>query len=95
MYLIMMKGVKQVLVRMGELAGVLLFQKEHPILTQSSIQPPTIIDTSGADDSFTAAYVVALIERQVTAEALRFAGTSSEIWLVLSVCSMLLFQQLP
>jgi hypothetical protein len=31
----------------------------------------------------------------VTAEALRFAGTSSEIWLVLSVCSMLLFQQLP
>ena len=73
-----MKGVKQVLVRLGELAGVLLFQKEHPLLTQSSIQPPAIIDTSGADDSFTAAYVVALIERQVTAEALRFAGTNSK-----------------
>ena len=70
----MMKGVKQVLVRLGELAGVLLFQKEHPILTQGTYYPPAVIDTSGADDSFTAAYVVALIERQVTSEALRFAG---------------------
>ncbi|KAG0628596.1 hypothetical protein M758_1G038500 [Ceratodon purpureus] len=72
-------GVKQVLVRLGELAGVLLFQKEHPLLTQSSIQPPAIIDTSGADDSFTAAYVVALIERQVTAEALRFAAAAESL----------------
>jgi len=69
-----MKGVKQVLVRLGELAGVLLFQKEHPILTQSAYHPPAVIDTSGADDCYTAAYVVALIEHQVTAEALRFAG---------------------
>lgn len=74
MLLIVMKGVKQVLVRLGELAGVLLFQREQAILTQGAYPPPAIIDTSGADDCFTAAYVVALIERQVTSEALRFAG---------------------
>lgn len=76
MSFLVIKGIKQVLVRLGELAGVLLFQKEHPMMTQTAYQPPAVIDTSGADDCFTAAYVVALIERQVTAEALRFAGLS-------------------
>lgn len=68
------KGVKQVLVRLGDLADVLLLQKEHPPLLQAAFQPPVVIDKSGADDSFTAAYAVALIERQTTPEALRFAG---------------------
>lgn len=68
------KGVKQVLVRLGDLADVLLLQKEHPPLIQAAFQPPVVIDKSGADDSFTAAYAVALIERQTTLEALRFAG---------------------
>lgn len=59
--------------KLGE-QGSVLVQKDVPPLIQAAIQPPMVIDTTGADDAFIAAYAVALIERQTSTEALRFAG---------------------
>jgi len=68
------QGVTQVLVKMGENGSVLVCDQEPPVF-QPAIRAPTVVDTTGAGDTFTAAYAVALIERQTPAEALRFAGT--------------------
>lgn len=67
------QGVKQVLVKMGENGSMLVSEKESPI-HQPAILAPVVVDTTGAGDTFTAAYAVALIERQTLVEALRFAG---------------------
>jgi len=67
------QGVKQVLVKMGENGSVLVRHGEPPIF-QPAISAPVVVDTTGAGDTFTAAFTVALIESQTPAEALRFAG---------------------
>jgi len=71
-------GVTQVLVKMGENGSVLVCDQEPPVF-QPAILAPTVVDTTGAGDTFTAAYAVALIERQTPAEALRFAAASASI----------------
>lgn len=71
-------GVKQVLVKMGENGSMLVSEKESPI-HQPAILAPVVVDTTGAGDTFTAAYAVALIERQTLVEALRFAAASASI----------------
>ncbi|XP_024376594.1 uncharacterized protein [Physcomitrium patens] len=71
-------GVQQVLVKMGETGSVLVSGKEPPIY-QPAILAPTVVDTTGAGDTFTASYAVALIERQTPAEALRFAAAAASI----------------
>ncbi len=54
--------------------GAVLVPQDGPPLIQHAIQPPVMVDTTGASDAFTAAYAVALIERQSPSGALRFAG---------------------
>jgi len=66
-------GVKQVLVKMGENGSVLVRHGEPPIF-QPAISAPVVVDTTGAGDTFTTAFTVALIESQTPAEALRFAA---------------------
>lgn len=70
-------GVKQVLVKMGENGSVLVRDGEPPIF-QPAILAPVVVDTTGAGDTFTAAFTVAL-ESQTPAEALRFAATSASL----------------
>lgn len=71
-------GVKQVLVKMGENGSVLVCAGEPPIF-QPALLAPVVVDTTGAGDTFTAAYTIALIERQTPAEALRFAAASASL----------------
>ncbi len=61
------------LVKMGE-HGSVLVREDGPPLMQAAILAPVVVDTTGAGDTFTAAYAVALIEHQSPIEALRFAG---------------------
>lgn len=87
----LVQGIKQVLVKMGENGSVLVCNNQLPVY-QPAILYPVLVDTAGASDAFTAAYAVALIERQTPAEALRFAGKSSAfvlhhfVWLVNVEC---------
>jgi fructose-1-phosphate kinase PfkB-like protein len=71
--------VKQVLVKMGENGSVLVRDQEPPLF-QPAILASRVVDTTGAGDTFTAAYAVAVIERQTPEEALRFAGTFFSLW---------------
>ncbi|KAG0575703.1 hypothetical protein M758_5G026600 [Ceratodon purpureus] len=71
-------GVKQVLVKMGENGSVLVCDGAPPIF-QPALLAPVVVDTTGAGDTFTAAYTVALIESQTPAEALRFAAASASL----------------
>jgi hypothetical protein len=61
---------------MGE-NGSVLVNKDGSTIVQPAILAPKVVDTTGAGDTFTAAYAVALIERHSPADALRFAGTLS------------------
>ncbi|KAL0362606.1 UNVERIFIED_CONTAM: Ribokinase [Sesamum calycinum] len=54
-------GVKQVLVKLGAKGSVLFTEGEEPI-RQPIISAPKVIDTTGAGDTFTAAFAVALVE---------------------------------
>ena len=65
-----MQGVKQVLVKLGERGSLLL------TIVQPAILASNVVDTTGAGDTFTAAYAVALVEGQSLAESLRFASNS-------------------
>ncbi|CAM6036804.1 unnamed protein product [Sphagnum compactum] len=71
-------GVKQVLVKMGE-HGSVLVREDGPPLMQAAILAPVVVDTTGAGDTFTAAYAVALIEHQSPVEALRFAAAAASL----------------
>jgi len=71
-------GVKQVLVKMGE-NGSVLVNKDGSTIVQPAILAPKVVDTTGAGDTFTAAYAVALIERHSPADALRFAAAAASL----------------
>lgn len=67
------QGVKQVLVKLGNKGSVLFVEGEKPI-QQPAILAKTVVDTTGAGDTFTAAFAVALVEGKSRKECLRFAG---------------------
>lgn len=68
-----MQGVKQVLVKLGDKGSALFIEGEEAV-KQPIISAPKVLDTTGAGDTFTAAFAVALIEGQSKQECLRFAG---------------------
>lgn len=68
-----LKGVKQVLVKLGAKGSALFTEGEKPT-RQSIIPAQTVIDTTGAGDTFTAAFAVAMVEGKPKTECLRFAG---------------------
>ncbi|GFQ06421.1 F-box/kelch-repeat protein skip25 [Phtheirospermum japonicum] len=71
-------GVKQVLVKLGAKGSVLFTQGEEPI-RQPIISAPKVIDTTGAGDTFTAAFAVALVEGKSRTECLRFAAAAASL----------------
>ncbi|RZB66036.1 Ribokinase isoform B [Glycine soja] len=70
------KGVKQVLVKLGEKGSALFVEGEKPI-QQPAILAKTVVDTTGAGDTFTAAFAVALVEGKSKKECLRFAAAAA------------------
>lgn len=67
------QGVKQVLVKLGAKGSVLFMEGEEPI-RQPIISASKVVDTTGAGDTFTAAFAVALVEGKPKKECLEFAG---------------------
>lgn len=73
MYCCISQGVKQVLVKLGDKGSALFVEGEEPF-KQAIISAPKVLDTTGAGDTFTAAFAVALVESKSKQECLKFAG---------------------
>ncbi|KAK9269258.1 hypothetical protein L1049_001028 [Liquidambar formosana] len=71
-------GVKQVLVKLGAKGSTLFVKGEEPI-KQSIIPASRVLDTTGAGDTFTAAFAVALVEGKSKKECLRFAAAAASL----------------
>ncbi|KAK9688703.1 hypothetical protein RND81_09G005200 [Saponaria officinalis] len=71
-------GVKQVLVKLGAKGSALFVEGEEPV-KQPIISAPKVLDTTGAGDTFTAAFAVALVEGKPKKECLRFAAAAASL----------------
>lgn len=71
-------GVKQLLVKLGEKGSALFVEGEEPI-RQPIIPAAKVLDTTGAGDTFTAAFAVALVEGKSKKEALQFAAAAASL----------------
>lgn len=71
-------GVDQVLVKLGSKGSALFVKGEEPI-KQSIISAAKVVDTTGAGDTFTSAFAVALIEGKSKQECLRFAAAAASL----------------
>lgn len=71
-------GVKQVLVKLGAKGSALFCEGEGPI-RQPIIAAAKVVDTTGAGDTFTAAYAVALVEGKSKEECLRFSAAAASL----------------
>lgn len=71
-------GVKQVLIKLGG-RGSALLTEDGSTLIQPAILAPVVLDTTGAGDTFTAAYAVALVEGQSSADSLQFASAAGSL----------------
>ncbi|KMS98146.1 hypothetical protein BVRB_4g095330 [Beta vulgaris subsp. vulgaris] len=71
-------GVKQVLVKLGDKGSALFVEGEEPF-KQAIISAPKVLDTTGAGDTFTAAFAVALVESKSKQECLKFAAAAASL----------------
>ncbi|XVF79334.1 hypothetical protein PTKIN_Ptkin14bG0213200 [Pterospermum kingtungense] len=71
-------GVKQVLVKLGAKGSALFVEGEEPI-RQPIIPAAQVLDTTGAGDTFTASFAVALVEGKSKEECLRFAAAAASL----------------
>ncbi|KAK6934102.1 Carbohydrate kinase PfkB [Dillenia turbinata] len=71
-------GVKQVLVKLGGQGSALFIEGQEP-MRQPIVSAPKVIDTTGAGDTFTAAFAVALVEGKSTKECLIFAAAAASL----------------
>lgn len=71
-------GVKQVLVKLGAKGSALFVKGEEPI-KQPIFPAEKVLDTTGAGDTFTAAFAIALVEGKSKKEALRFAAAAASL----------------
>ncbi|MCL7043617.1 hypothetical protein MKW94_019173 [Papaver nudicaule] len=71
-------GAKQVLVKLGTKGSALFVEGEEPI-KQPMISAEKVLDTTGAGDTFTAAFSVALVEGKSVRECLRFAAAAASL----------------
>lgn len=71
-------GVKQVLVKLGARGSILFTEGEEPI-KQSIVSVPKVIDTTGAGDTFTASFAVALVEGKPKKECMKFAAAAASL----------------
>eukprot|EP00897_Mesotaenium_endlicherianum_P010351 jgi/Mesen1/9344/ME000061S08790 len=72
------RGVGQVLVKLGE-QGCMLVTREGPPLVQACVRAPHVVDTTGAGDTFTAAYAMAIIQGSTLSQALLFASAAASL----------------
>ncbi|XP_056167842.1 ribokinase isoform X2 [Syzygium oleosum] len=72
------KGIKQVLLKLGDKGSALFIEGEDPI-KQPIIKAKKVLDTTGAGDTFTAAFAVAHVEGKSKAECLRFAAAAASL----------------
>ncbi|GBG66425.1 hypothetical protein CBR_g61469 [Chara braunii] len=66
----------QVLVKRGS-DGALLIKPDGDYLNQPAITAPTVVDTTGAGDTFTAAFTVATLQGMKSSDALQFAAAAA------------------
>ncbi|KAJ8767814.1 hypothetical protein K2173_020754 [Erythroxylum novogranatense] len=71
-------GVKQVLVKLGSKGSALFVEGNNPI-NQPIIPAPRVVDTTGAGDTFTAAFAVALMEGKPIKDCMRFAAAAASL----------------
>ncbi|CAL4948289.1 unnamed protein product [Urochloa decumbens] len=71
-------GVKEVLVKLGSQGSALFVEGEEPI-RQPIIPATEVIDTTGAGDTFTSAFAVALVEGKPKKECMRFAAAAASL----------------
>lgn len=71
-------GIKQVLVKLGAKGSALFTQGEEPI-RQPIVSAAKVIDTTGAGDTFTASFAVALVEGKSKKESLKFAAAAASL----------------
>ncbi|KAK8698367.1 hypothetical protein V6N13_114489 [Hibiscus sabdariffa] len=71
-------GVKQVLVKLGAKGSALFIEGDEPI-RQTIIPAVQVVDTTGAGDTFTASFAVALVEGKSKKECLRFAAAAASL----------------
>ncbi|KAJ9671315.1 hypothetical protein PVL29_025149 [Vitis rotundifolia] len=71
-------GVKEVLVKLGAKGSALFVKGEEPI-RQPIISTAKVLDTTGAGDTFTAAFAVAFVEGRSKKECLRFAAAAASL----------------
>lgn len=71
-------GVKQVLVKLGAKGSALFVEGEEPI-KQPVISAAQVLDTTGAGDTFTAAFAVALMGCKSSIESLKFAAAAASL----------------
>ncbi|PWA46990.1 pfkB-like carbohydrate kinase family protein [Artemisia annua] len=71
-------GVRDVLVKLGDRGSALFTEGNEPI-EQGIIKAEKVLDTTGAGDTFTAAYAVALVEGKSKVECLRFAAAAASL----------------
>ncbi|CAN4103007.1 unnamed protein product [Withania somnifera] len=71
-------GVNQVLIKLGANGSALFTKGEEP-LQQPIIKATKVIDTTGAGDTFTAAFAVALVEGKPKEECLKFAAAAASL----------------
>ncbi|CAJ1957754.1 unnamed protein product, partial [Sphenostylis stenocarpa] len=69
-------GAKQVLAKLGHKGSALFIEGENPI-QQPAILAKTVIDTTGAGDTLTSAFAVALVEGNSKKDCLRFAAAAA------------------
>ncbi|WCJ32380.1 Ribokinase [Euphorbia peplus] len=71
-------GVRQVLVKLGMKGSALFEEGEQPI-RQPIVSVPRVLDTTGAGDTFTAAFAVAQVEGKKKEESLKFAAAAASL----------------
>ncbi|XP_016451082.1 ribokinase [Nicotiana tabacum] len=71
-------GVNEVLVKLGSNGSALFTKGEEP-LQQPIIKAAKVVDTTGAGDTFTSAFAVALVEGKSKKECLRFAAAAASL----------------
>ncbi|WOL10996.1 hypothetical protein Cni_G19757 [Canna indica] len=72
------KGVHKVLVKLGSKGSALFVEGEDPI-KQPIIPASKVLDTTGAGDTFTAAFAVALVECKPMKQCLEFAAAAASL----------------
>eukprot|EP00743_Colponemidia_sp_Colp-15_P002969 GILK01003211.1.p1 GENE.GILK01003211.1~~GILK01003211.1.p1 ORF type:complete len:323 (-),score=71.88 GILK01003211.1:309-1244(-) len=71
-------GVENILLKLG-VRGSLWVPVNGDVLEQPAVLAPTVVDTTGAGDCFTAAFCVGLLERESIQKSMQFAACAASL----------------